>query len=165
MGVDFVPWRPADTDALVDLVTGEPWPFHAGPADRAAVLARLAAGWAAGPDVRTVWVVADGERAGVVRLYDLADDNAEFDLRLRAAYRGRGLGTAAVRWLTRTLFADLPALHRIEATTRDDNVAMQRVLERCGYTREARYREAWPVPGGGRRDSLGYAVLRTDPGG
>lgn len=39
---------------------------------------------------------------------------------------------------------------------------MQRVLERCGYQQEARYREAWPVQGGPPLDALGYAVLRRE---
>jgi hypothetical protein len=86
-----------------------------------------------------------------------------FDLRLRSAYRGRGIGTAAVRWLTGHLFTELPEVRRIEATTRSDNMAMRRVLGKCGYALEARYRQAWPVPGGGPpRDAVGYAILRSD---
>ncbi|HZB50623.1 MAG TPA: GNAT family N-acetyltransferase, partial [Mycobacteriales bacterium] len=149
MGPDFVRWVPADAGALADLLTGEDWPFHAaGRPDRAAVLARAAAGHYDGPAVRTVWIVAAGERVGLVRLYDLEDEAALFDLRIRAAHRGRGLGTAAVTWLTGHLFGELAQLTRIEATTRSDNAAMRRVLLRCGYRQEARYRRAWPVPGG-----------------
>lgn len=160
--MDFVAWRPADAAALADLLTGEDWPFHAGGRpDRETVLARVAAGHWDGAGVQTFWVVEDGARVGVVRLFDLDDDTPLFDLRLRAAARGRGLGTAAVRWLTGHLFAELPT-NRIEATTRSDNVAMRRVLERCGYVQEARYREAWPVPGGPPLDALGYAVLRRE---
>jgi pantothenate kinase/RimJ/RimL family protein N-acetyltransferase len=166
--VELVRWVPADAAALADLLAGEDWPFHgAGRPDRAAVLARVAAGHYDNPAARTYWVVtggerAGGERAGVVRLFDLDDGSPLFDLRLCAAYRGRGLGAAAVRALTALLFAELPAITRIEATTRSDNVAMTRALERCGYVREARYREAWPVPGGPPLDALGYAVLRRE---
>ena len=162
MTVEFARWRPAEADALVELLTGEDWPFHAGTADRDTLLARVAAGCYAGPDARKTWIVADGRRAGFVRLFDLGDDTPMFDLRLRAADRGRGLGTAAVRWLTGHLFAERPDTRRIEATTRADNVAMRRVLERCGYVQEARYREAWPVPGGPPLDALGYAILRRE---
>jgi RimJ/RimL family protein N-acetyltransferase len=162
MDVEFVPWRPEETEELVGLLLAEEWPFHAGTADRAELLARVAAGFYAGPDARTVWIVAGGVRAGFLRLFDLDDDTPMFDLRLRAAYRGQGLGTAAVRWLTGDLFAARPATNRVEATTRSDNAAMRRVLERCGYRQEARYREAWPVPGGPPLDALGYAVLRRE---
>lgn len=156
---EFVRWEPADADALVELLTGEDWPWHAaGRPDPAAVLER-----ATEPGSETHWIVLDGVRVGMVRLFDLGEDEEPmFDLRLRAAYRGRGLGTAAVRWLTTHLYGTLPGIHRIEATTRSDNWAMRRVLESCGYQQEAYYREAWPVPGGDRLDAVGYAILRTE---
>ena len=166
MGTDFVRWDPAataDVEALVDLLTGEDWPFHAGGRpDRATLLDRVAGGYYDGPGARTFWVVDGGERVGLLRLADLDDGTPLFDLRLRAPARGRGLGGAAVRWLTGYLFTELPGTSRIEATTRDDNAAMRRVLERAGWTQEARYRKAWPVPGGPPRDSIGYAILREE---
>lgn len=39
---------------------------------------------------------------------------------------------------------------------------MRRVLERCGYAKEAHYRRAWPGAGGAVHDGIGYAVLRGD---
>ena len=65
-------------------------------------------------------------------------------------------------WLTTYLFEELPAVARIEATTREDNRAMRRVLRRCGYVQESRYRRAWPVAGGAALDAVGYAILRSD---
>lgn len=163
MSIEFPRWDRSGTDELAALLAGEEWPFHAGGTpDRATVLDRVAAGYYDGAGVRTFWVVEDGVRVGLVRLYDLDDDTPMFDLRLRAAARGRGLGTAAVRWLTDEVFTEFPAVDRIEATTRADNRPMRRVLGANGYQREARYRQAWPVPGGPPLDSLGYAVLRAD---
>jgi GNAT superfamily N-acetyltransferase len=141
-----------DAAAAKSLIEGDSWPYHAGGGPVA---------WT-GPGIRSFWVIVDGERAGLVRLYDLDDGGPMFDLRLRTPYRGRGIGTTAVRWLTGWLFTELPAVTRIEATTRADNRPMRRVLGKCGYEREARYRQAWPVPGGEPMDALGYAVLRCD---
>ncbi len=62
----------------------------------------------------------------------------------------------------RTCSTELPAVARIEATTRKDDRAMRRVLRRCGYVQESRYRRAWPVPGGAALDAVGYAILRSD---
>lgn len=153
MDIEFVPLASGDDAALDELLRGEPWPFHAGggPGVR----------WT-GESIRAFWITAGGERAGVLRLYDL-DGGPMFDLRLRAAYRGRGIGTAAVGWLTDWVFASLPGENRVEGTTRADNAAMRRVFERSGYTHEATYRQAWPVPGGAPMDSVGYAILRGDP--
>ncbi|MCW2583464.1 MAG: Acetyltransferase family protein [Klenkia sp.] len=122
---------------------------------------RVAAGWLTGPDHET-HALLDGERVvGLVRLLDLDDDTAEFDLRVRSADRGRGLGAAAVRWLSGHVFTSR-ACHRVEAMTREDNVAMRAVLARCGWVQEARHRQAWPTRDGRRLDAVGYAVLRPD---
>lgn len=55
-----------------------------------------------------------------------------------------------------------PEIRRIEGHTRRDNLAMQHVLERCGYVREAHHRQAWPGSDGRVHDSFGYAILRQD---
>lgn len=39
---------------------------------------------------------------------------------------------------------------------------MRRVLRRCGYVKEAHYRDGWPGAEGEVHDAVGYAVLRTD---
>jgi hypothetical protein len=58
--------------------------------------------------------------------------------------------------------AGYPALHRIEANTRHDNAAMQRVLSGAGFTREGRLRETWPSDEGQWFDTVIYGILRTD---
>lgn len=152
-----------DVETVVDVLCTEGWPFHAGPPPTPEdVRARVAGGWLSGPDHETHALLEDDDRVvGVVRLLDLDDDTAEFDLRLRAGDRGRGLGTAAVRWLTAHVFTTR-ACHRVEAMTREDNAAMRAVLLRCGWVQEARHREAWPTCDGRRLDAVGYAVLRPD---
>jgi RimJ/RimL family protein N-acetyltransferase len=162
--IEFSRFSPdADTEALVGFLTGEEWPFHAGVQEAEAIRRRAAEGVYDDEESRTFWVVADGERAGLVRLQDLADDTPMFDLRVRAAWRGRGLGTAAVRWLTSYLFEEFPEVRRIEGQTRQDNHAMRAVFRRCGYAKEAHYREAWPAADGtGYYDTVAYAVLRRD---
>ena len=54
------------------------------------------------------WIRDDGTAVGLVRLLDLdhVDDGSPlFDLRISGEHRGRGLGTAAVKWLSDHLFA------------------------------------------------------------
>jgi RimJ/RimL family protein N-acetyltransferase len=92
----------------------------------------------------------------------LDDPSPMFDLRIKAEVRNRGYGGATVAWLTRHVFTEQTSTHRIEATTRQDNWAMRRVLRRCGYVKEAHYREAWEATGGLTYDAVGYAILRRD---
>lgn len=159
----FVPVvLPDDLDELVAFLCSEPWPFHG-----TAQLSPDAVGTMSFIDDATEshWVAVDGQRVGLIRLFDLDDipDGAPlFDIRIAGTRRSQGLGTAAVRWSTDHLFSSFPELHRIEATTRDDNVAMQHVLDRCGYTLEGRLRESWLSSDGPRHDTLLYGVLRTD---
>ncbi|MFI7613862.1 GNAT family N-acetyltransferase [Nonomuraea terrae] len=160
--IEYRRFSPADVEDLVGFLTGEEWPFHAGVQEAAAIRRRVAAGFYDDAENRTFWVLADGERAGLVRLYDLGDDTPMFDLRVRRAWRGRGLGTAALSWLTGHLFTELPGVTRIEGTTRADNRAMRAAFRKNGYAKEAHYRESWPAPDGTCHDAVGYAILRRD---
>ena len=71
--------------------------------------------------------------------------------------RGRGVATRAVRLLAGWAFAEL-ALMRIGLTCGPDNVASQRVAERCGFTREGVLR-SYVTFKGGRRDSVVFGLL------
>ncbi|MDQ2815274.1 MAG: GNAT family N-acetyltransferase [Actinomycetota bacterium] len=153
---------PAEADLLAEFLATQDWPYHGdGTPDAAQIREQAAAGHYDNDQTRTFWIVT-GAEAGLIRLLDLADDTPLFDLRIRAAYRGAGLGTHALRWLTGYLFTELPNIRRIEGTTRQDNHAMRRTFSKCGYVKEAHYRQAWPAPGGVVYDAVGYAILRTD---
>ncbi|MFC4113058.1 GNAT family N-acetyltransferase [Nonomuraea zeae] len=162
MHIEFARFTPSDTERLVAFMTEEEWPFHAGTQDAETVRRRAGDGLYDDEDTRSFWVLADGEPAGLVRLQDLADDTPMFDLRIRKTWRGRGLGSRAVAWLTGHLFTELPHITRIEGTTRQDNHAMRAVFRRSGYAKEAHYRQAWPGQDGELHDSVGYAILRQD---
>jgi RimJ/RimL family protein N-acetyltransferase len=113
------------------------------------------------PDAAGHWIEVDGERAGLVVLRELGDMTPTFDLRLRAAFRGRGLGRAALRWLAEHVFAtsDKP---RLEGHTRADNLAMRAAFRAAGWVQEAHYRRAWPDEARRLHDAVAYAILRDD---
>jgi RimJ/RimL family protein N-acetyltransferase len=175
---------PAEAGTLAEFLSTESWPYHGGGTPAASqVREQAAAGHFDNDQTRTFWIVADasccyqpvgdggagagagngaGALIGLIRLMDLGDSTPLFDLRIRAACRGKGLGTAAVRWLTAYLFTEFPGLRRIEGHTRQDNEAMRRAFRACGYVKEAHHRQAWPSPGGTIYDAIGYAIVRTD---
>jgi RimJ/RimL family protein N-acetyltransferase len=76
---------------------------------------------------------------------------------LAAHGRGRGVATHATRLLARWGFEHL-GLERIELTCAPDNLASQRVAERCGFTREGVLRSHMGFKGG-RRDTVVYSLL------
>ncbi|HET6406736.1 MAG TPA: GNAT family protein [Chthoniobacteraceae bacterium] len=139
------------------------WPFHA----RSTLTLEEARQIKLGPSdqVRAYWIRERTCNVGLVRIFDLQDverGSALFDLRVANQCRGRGIGRATVSWLVDMLFSEYPALHRIEATTRIDNLAMRRVLEFNGFVLEGRLRETWPSDDGIRHDTALYGRLRSD---
>ncbi|MFE9479735.1 GNAT family N-acetyltransferase [Streptomyces spororaveus] len=163
MDLTYRRYADADADDLVAFLTGDTWPFHGS----AVVDPEEARRWAAqgrfdNAETRSFWITGGGDTLGLVRLMDLGDGTPVFDLRIRARYRGRGIGGHALTWLTEYLFTELPRIRRIEGTTRQDNAAMRRTFRRCGYVKEAHYREGWPSADGTVHDAVGYAILRRD---
>ena len=74
--------------------------------------------------------------------------------------RGRGVATRALALLSRWAVTE-GGVERLELTTHPENIASQRVAEKCGFVREAvlrshiRFRE-------GRRDSVLFSLLPSD---
>lgn len=163
MTLEFIPFDDSQAERLAAFLAAHDWPFHSGGRPTvASALAWVQEGAFDNDSTRTFWIVDDTVEVGIVRLDDLDDGTPLFDLRLAETARGRGIGTAAVRWLTDYLFAELPAENRIEATTRRDNVAMRVALRRCGYVKESHWRDSWPAADGSVHDGIGYGVLRSD---
>lgn len=154
--MEFSPVTRADADALPAFLTAEEWPFHVVPNPDPRDLQRQLDN---GAYDAAFWITDGGEKIGLIRLMDL-DEDPLFDLRISERARGRGVGTAAVHWLTDHVFTNY-ATNRIEGTTRADNHAMRRVFAKAGYVKEAHYREAWPAEGH-THDAIGYAMLRRD---
>lgn len=163
MTLRFEPVRwPADAAAVVAFLVEHEWPHHGTPHLSVDEAARVPV---VDGDVASFWISEGDAIVGLVRLFDLDDVGAGsplFDLRIATAWRGRGVGRRSVEWLTQHLFETYPPLHRIEATTRADNAAMQAVLARCGYRLEGRFVEAWSNSDGTRDDALSYAILRRE---
>lgn len=150
-------------EALADFLCADAWPFHAGGRPtRAQVLDRVASGYYDDEATET-FLFSDGrDVVASLRLTDLLDDTAMADVRVAGPRRSRGVGTDVLRWATGHAFATREQVHRIEATTRHDNLAMRRVLRRCGYVKESHYRASWPDGEGRLLDAVGYAILRGD---
>ncbi|MEU6232319.1 GNAT family protein [Kitasatospora sp. NPDC047058] len=75
--------------------------------------------------------------------------------------RGRGIGTRAQRLLVDYLFAHSPVV-RLEADTETANLAEQRALGKCGFSREGVQRSL-VFRDGAWRDIVRYSLLRSDP--
>jgi len=165
MAITLVPLDPAGADrsALIDFMSGNEFPFHVRTRPGAGtVAASIDDGEYDNEDTKSFWL-DDSQlgRIGFVALEDLTDPTPLFDLRIASEHRGRGLGTAALTAITHHVFTTLPVT-RFEGQTRADNYAMRTVFLRCGWVKEAHYRESWPVENEPPVASVAYALLRRD---
>ena len=156
-----VDW-PADAEVAVTLLSSNEWPYHGQPTLSREQAAKVTV---VGDGTVSFWVKDGDEFTGLIRVFDLEDlDDGSplLDIRIAETHRGRGVGTAAVSWVVDHLFSSYVELHRIEATTRHDNLPMQRVFDRCGFRLEGRMLEAWTNADGSRADTWTYAILRRE---
>ncbi|MDQ1124760.1 GNAT family N-acetyltransferase [Microbacterium trichothecenolyticum] len=154
----------ADRESLVAFLTRNAFPFHVRVRPTAAeVHEAIDAGAWGDETTESLWIDDDERgRVGLMRLDDLADATAMVDLRLAEAWRGHGLGARALSAAVDRVFRERPAVIRFEGQTREDNHAMRRTFDRCGWVQEAYYRDGWPVDGAEPVASVAYSVLRRD---
>lgn len=154
----------ADRRGLVEFFTGNAFPFHVHDRRRTIdeVERLIDGGVFRDGDHDSYWLHHTSlGRVGYLRFDDVRDSTPMFDLRLGEAFRGRGLGVSALRLAADHVFTTLE-VERFEGQTRGDNQAMRSVFERAGWTKEAHYRRAWPVPSGVPQDAVSYAILRGE---
>lgn len=153
-----------DHDALVEFMTRNEFPFHVRTRPTVEQIeAAITAGNYRDHNHDSFWIDHDQlGRIGFLRLEDLTDNAPLFDLRLDSPFRGRGLGVTVLRAVTDQVFSTMPEVNRFEGHTREDNIAMRRTFQRCGWLKEAHYREGWPVPGSTPVATVAYGILRMD---
>ncbi len=163
------PWSARDVpfivaacqDSLIERFTAAiPSPY--GEADARAWLAGQEPARRAGRSLELAVLDAPAaEPLGAVALsnVELRHRRAGMGYWLAASARGRGIATEAVRLLAGWGFGVL-GVERLEAMIHPENLASQRVAERCGFTREGLLRaHMLKANSEQRRDSLVYGLL------
>jgi RimJ/RimL family protein N-acetyltransferase len=90
-------------------------------------------------------------------------DAPSFTLCVDASARGKGIGTQLLKDGIAYIFDTYPKIRRIYATTREDNLPMQKVFESLGFRQEARHKKEWENRETGEyMDAVGYAILRDE---
>lgn len=109
------------------------------------------------------WVIGeDRTKVGLIKIFDLNDPTPLFDIRLKTEFRSMGFGEKAVKWIVDYIFTTFKDKIRIEAFTREDNLAMRKILIKCGFAKEAHHRKAWNSDSGILFDAVGYGILKDD---
>ncbi|PKG33368.1 GNAT family N-acetyltransferase [Methanoregula sp.] len=159
-------WSADDTPSLVrfannpriaaTLRDGFPSPYTSGDAERF-----IAQATASGGHNLVLAIEVDGQACGGIGVHPLEDvyrRTAEIGYWLSEPYWGRGIVTDAVRAIVPVAF-DRYNLARIQAGIFENNPASMRVLEKCGFVREAVHRNA-VTKNGVTMDEVMYARFR-----
>ena len=153
-----------EIDALIEFLTSEAWEFHGNPNPKPEGIRKNYENHIyASDDCKTFWVILDQDtKVGYVRIYDLENGTPLFDIRILSKYKGMGIGTSTVNWLTKYIFENYLDKDRLEGYTRQDNYPMRSVFHKCGFVKEAHHRKAWPGKDGKLYDAIGYGITKAD---
>jgi RimJ/RimL family protein N-acetyltransferase len=160
------PFKKEDLSKIHRLLSSNTWEFFTTSILSESDLASRDGDYFSSTTNETLVLVTDEDDVkGLIRFFDIenVDDAAAlFDVYIDINYRGRGFGTLLVRAGVAYIYEKYKNIRRIEATTRFDNFAMQKVLEATGFKKEAQYRKAWKINSQQFVDTFGYGLLREE---
>ncbi len=158
-------WTMEEQEQLIHFMTTNSWPYHGNShPGRHLIEKAIEEGGYESDEVKTFWVeIENGDKVGIVKIYDLADEIPLFDLRIADMSRGNGYGPKALRLVAEYVFGLPNKKIRLEGHTRQDNLAMRKTFERAGFVKEAHLRKAWFSPKeNSYYDAVTYGITRED---
>lgn len=166
MNITLRPWNLSDIDSLVEyannpkiaqnLTNGFPHPYTREAGEK--FIAHATSG--APPNILAIEI--EGRASGGIGIHpqqDIMCRNAELGYWLAEPFWGKGIMSAAVRQMVKYGFDNFPEIHRIFARPFGTNIASSRVLEKAGFSLEARL-EGTILKNGVVQDELIYAIRR-----
>ncbi|MBK3494551.1 GNAT family N-acetyltransferase [Viridibacillus sp. YIM B01967] len=161
----LIEWTMEEQEQLIHFMTRNAWPYHVNShPGRELIEKAIDEGGYESDEVKTFWLESDeGEKVGMVKIYDLHDEIPLFDLRIAEKWRGLGHGTVALKLVSDYVFRMPEKKIRLEGHTRQDNFPMRKTFERAGFLKEAHLRQAWFVPKEyAYYDAVTYGITRED---
>lgn len=158
-------WTMEEQEPLIHFLTTNIWPYHVNShPGRELIEKAIEEGGYESDDVKTFWVESNnGEKLGVVQIYDIQDEIPVFDIRIAERHREQGYGLKTLGLITDYIFTLPDKKIRLEGHTRQDNVAMRKTFERVGFVKEAHFRKAWYAPKTEEYyDAITYGITRED---
>lgn len=167
MSINLTPVDPhgEDLHALASFTARNGVPFA--PGDHATLpdtRALITAGAFDAPDNALWWLDDDVHaRVGLLAVAGVTGEEPSLWLHVEHRHRGRGIGTEALRLVIERVFTDHPQAKRLQGRASEDHRQIRQALARCGFVKEAHFRDTWPVAAGEPgRATVVYAILRRD---
>jgi RimJ/RimL family protein N-acetyltransferase len=164
MSLSFVQIEKSESEILADWLSSDSWPYFLGSnPKKEEILIRIEDGDFFGDGEQNFWILnSEKEYIGLIEIYQLDDLAPMFSIRFKTPHRGKGYGKPTLEWLTKYIFENFPDKRRIEAQTREDNIPMRKLFNKCLFLKEAYFRFASPTENGERVASIAYGILRED---
>lgn len=158
-------FAPSDLPAVHHLLTSNRWEYFLDAVIDEQGLHHRDEKYFVGTDSLTFVCLDDSEMLlGFIRFTELQEgESPDFVLYVDKDARQQGVGKALLRYGVEYIFSNYSKIRRIEATTREDNIAMQKTFESLGFRKEAHYVKEWENRETHEyMDSYGYALLREE---
>lgn len=143
----FKKFTKKDSKQLIDFLTSQTWKFHSNPKlSIKDVQTNIDKRKYTNREQITFLIYNQTYLIGVLQIKDLINDleeSPEFDIRISSKFHKKGYGTQIINYMIEYIFKNYDKIKRIEGNTREDNIAMQRLFEKCKFTRVAQLRKCW----------------------
>lgn len=108
-----------------------------------------------------ITIKGDPKLLGIIGFYRMQPENyrSEIGYMLLPEFHGKGIVPEAVKRLIEYGFKDLK-LHSIEAVIAPENIASEKVLQKCGFVKEAHFKES-EFYNGKFLDKVIYSLLES----
>ena len=156
-----------DIKDIHDLLTSNRWEYFVDPVITAEGLNLRNVEYFSGKNSKSlVYRNAQSELLGVIRFFEIEDNDTsspDFTIYVDEQARQNGVGKKLLKEGVQFIFDTYKNIRRVEATTRCDNIPMQRLFVAVGFSKESHYRKEWKVSNTGEfMDAFGYAILRDE---
>lgn len=114
---------------------------------------------------KTYLCYENNELLGMIRYFDLEDIDDEipmFDIKVNEKSRGKGIGTYLLLNSLKIIFEKYSKIQKIEATTREDNIAMQKLFEKCNFKLWGKSSKSWKTLTGDFMQTYHYELLKEN---
>lgn len=161
------PFESKDLKELHELLTSNRWEFFLDPIiDERGLKVRNEEYFSSDTNQTLVYRDDRGKLLGYIhfdKIENTNNDSPSFTVCVDTSIRGKGVGQALVKEGVKYIFDKYNKIRRIYATTREDNLPMQKIFELLGFRQEARYKKEWEIRETGEYvDTLGYAILKEE---
>ncbi len=166
MDLTYEKFSKKNSKLLINFLSSQVWSFHTDAnLSKKEIEKKIKGGYYTKKDQVTFLVKNKYNLVGFFRVFGLKNIDNEtplFDIRIASKFRKKGIGSAVVKFMLHYVFKNYNLIRKVEGTTREDNMGMQKVFQKVGFTKVAQFRKDWKGKDGVWHDTIGYDILKEE---